>query len=654
MKKFKLMLVAFMAMFGVNAFAQPALSEGAQQTIDGINYEVLTVYKTPNADAGKINTVKASLNGFSGATITIPDEVTFHVKGTDSETTPVAIDAEATFQVTVVGSFANLASATAISVGANVTTIDAGAFAGTSIKELDLSGTKLGTLNKLFEDNNTKLEKVLLPASLTNIATSAFANCAKLSNVTFATLTSAGLTIGATAFNVTPSLTTLTLPDQINLGMGGAAVPSSITFTANALQGSSIATLTFSGKSAAAVNNLNAPKLETVTFSGEFSGTIATGAFTACPKLATVNFNDKITGTTVSIATGSFGTATAYAGSGHDADADGVYVTINYSTKTDDTVNAFANDAFGTSTNTNTKNQFKLVTTTSFNTAKLSTHNSAVTAIWYNLAVSAAEPTAKLAVYTKAGTSSYYYAKFFDATKAWKIEKKQGDATVVVYGAYVDAKDAKIYMENLHIVNGFYWVPAGTPVIVKSNTSDDVTITDAGAAATTSELYFDGIRSSRILAAYYSTAAHTAIIGQSLKELKGTGTGDYEIEAKTTYNTDNTGYVLYFVAPIEEYGFAWAKISDSRVLGADAAPTADATTKVLTYNGDFYIRCNKLAAASRLEVVWLDGSEEEATAIKSVKKANAENGAIYNLAGQKVNAAYKGVVIKDGKKYIQK
>ena len=40
------------------------------------------------------------------------------------------------------------------------------------------------------------------------------------------------------------------------------------------------------------------------------------------------------------------------------------------------------------------------------------------------------------------------------------------------------------------------------------------------------------------------------------------------------------------------------------------------------------------------------------TAIKSVKAAK-EDGAIYNLAGQKVNASYKGVVIKNGKKYIQ-
>lgn len=36
-----------------------------------------------------------------------------------------------------------------------------------------------------------------------------------------------------------------------------------------------------------------------------------------------------------------------------------------------------------------------------------------------------------------------------------------------------------------------------------------------------------------------------------------------------------------------------------------------------------------------------------------VEKAT-ENGAIYNLAGQRVDASYKGVVIKNGKKYVNK
>lgn len=47
---------------------------------------------------------------------------------------------------------------------------------------------------------------------------------------------------------------------------------------------------------------------------------------------------------------------------------------------------------------------------------------------------------------------------------------------------------------------------------------------------------------------------------------------------------------------------------------------------------------------------------QKPTGIQNVKVADAKsaNGAIYNLAGQKVNENYKGIVIKNGKKFIQK
>ena len=56
-----------------------------------------------------------------------------------------------------------------------------------------------------------------------------------------------------------------------------------------------------------------------------------------------------------------------------------------------------------------------------------------------------------------------------------------------------------------------------------------------------------------------------------------------------------------------------------------------------------------LSVLKSIQIIDLD-----ATAIKTVKAGKKFEGAIYNLAGQKVNASYKGVVIKDGKKYIQK
>ena len=65
------------------------------------------------------------------------------------------------------------------------------------------------------------------------------------------------------------------------------------------------------------------------------------------------------------------------------------------------------------------------------------------------------------------------------------------------------------------------------------------------------------------------------------------------------------------------------------------------------------------SAADDLTIATEDGVEiykgGGETAIQGAKVATvAGNSAIYNLAGQKVNASYKGIVIKDGKKYIQK
>ena len=83
--------------------------------------------------------------------------------------------------------------------------------------------------------------------------------------------------------------------------------------------------------------------------------------------------------------------------------------------------------------------------------------------------------------------------------------------------------------------------------------------------------------------------------------------------------------------------------------------------------------CKYLAHATGSKISWsgIYFSENEATSIKVAKedgtefsiladpasvntiKADAQNGAIFNVAGQKVGANYKGLVIKNGKKTIQ-
>lgn len=46
--------------------------------------------------------------------------------------------------------------------------------------------------------------------------------------------------------------------------------------------------------------------------------------------------------------------------------------------------------------------------------------------------------------------------------------------------------------------------------------------------------------------------------------------------------------------------------------------------------------------------------DDEATGIHTIEAASAANGAMFNLAGQRVDKAYKGIVIVNGKKYLNK
>ena len=115
-----------------------------------------------------------------------------------------------------------------------------------------------------------------------------------------------------------------------------------------------------------------------------------------------------------------------------------------------------------------------------------------------------------------------------------------------------------------------------------------------------------------------------------------------------------------------------------RVFEQDASTFASAAEKVygyVTFNVEkektYYVFCtgsklglygfifNETAAtidpattaAIKAEI---DAAASGETAIETVKAADAENAVIYNLAGQKVDNSFKGVVIKNGKKMIQK
>ena len=65
--------------------------------------------------------------------------------------------------------------------------------------------------------------------------------------------------------------------------------------------------------------------------------------------------------------------------------------------------------------------------------------------------------------------------------------------------------------------------------------------------------------------------------------------------------------------------------------------------------GTYYI----LAAGTKLGFYGFKYEVGTSTGISSIEATSAQNGKIYNLAGQQVSDSYKGLVIKNGKKYVK-
>ncbi len=99
----------------------------------------------------------------------------------------------------------------------------------------------------------------------------------------------------------------------------------------------------------------------------------------------------------------------------------------------------------------------------------------------------------------------------------------------------------------------------------------------------------------------------------------------------------------------------YSKDGGAKVVGAEETevsfPKNTATVATLTSTSNCITLTNTGAyLIEKIEIV------NPASGVESVKAANvaAQDGATYNMAGQKVSADYKGVVVKDGKKFMQK
>ena len=584
MKKFKLFAVAVFAMLSTNAFAK--VGDVDANTV--FRFEITKDYVASPEALGTATILGFVADYTAVATTTIPATINGATYGGKYKVTAIAKDAFKGKAITKID----------LSAAENLTEIGAGAFSGTSITSLDLSATKVAVLNQLFETTNKKVKSVKLPKTLTTIGENAFNGLSALNKITFAAQSGTdkySLTIGANAFKNTMALTTLTLPANVSY------------IAANAFAKTYLTTLTISGDipayadatsyaSAKEYNEAKKTDLDDEAF-GKLSA------------------EEKIKTPATGVATG------AFVKNGSQA------LTVNYTPSTAGENRAsFKQDAFAAS---GANVWVTFVTTTHYGETTLAEEVGVFEADAKGNVLYGAKldftPTglATIPVYNQGGTS-YSYGTFYDKANDITIAKKQGDANVMVYGAYVDnAKTPAVLMEQMHLIGGLYYIPKNTPIIVKtSGTAAVEYVKGADLKGNDSQNYK---KSTEV-----KDGDPVNVLQNEIKVYEGED--DYAVNVVVPEKT----YAI-FLKPLAETAFGWAEFADNRVIK----------------KGQFYLVANDPAAASRL--IWLDGSEEDqVTAIQNVKTAAKNNGAIFNLAGQKVNAAYKGVVIKDGKKYIQK
>jgi hypothetical protein len=81
--------------------------------------------------------------------------------------------------------------------------------------------------------------------------------------------------------------------------------------------------------------------------------------------------------------------------------------------------------------------------------------------------------------------------------------------------------------------------------------------------------------------------------------------------------------------------------------------TTNIGKEVLVY-GNIATYCGVTGIKNTSEYEFTGNSVTIITAINTIEADKAQDGVIYNLAGQKVNNSYKGLIIKNGKKMLQK
>jgi len=528
---------------------------------------------------------------------------------------------------------------------------------------------------------NSTLASVSLPATWTNFyntyydvtVAGAFENCTKLATISF----------GTPAKDVTTQAletrafvnTALTALDFTGTKIAGALPVNLLIDGVNTKKNETLATVTLNGKDGitnlsgnfAFCTKLTAIDLTNLTISeGEFQGSgltaveipatlaaIPASAFKDCASLATVTYGTPAEGEAIALA--EIG-ASAFAGTGLTSFT--VPSAFPYTTPTKVAANAFADcsklTSFTYKPNITTGTVQKVVSDNAFlgcedgitfytvkeyaEAAAPGANKVAPMHSKFSYDASPAEDpseakelTAK--AFKQTSKAGMYFVKFNSMKQNIKIAK----ADAKVYAAYNDDTDGTIIMQAFKPAGGYYHIAAGDNVLILSNAEKIPYETTAITNGSTFNV--DGT----INAANNGTSWLTSAYGGGENKLKYVS--DEAGVKRSTLEAQLTGPLAGFSI------YAWANTTDftgwKKITSGSTFP-----------QNTLYIFAKPAAAAEGVRVIWLDENgniEDETTAIQGIESVEeAGNGASYNLAGQKVNAAYKGVVIKDGKKYMMK
>ena len=265
-------------------------------------------------------------------------------------------------------------------------------------------------------------------------------------------------------------------------------------------------------------------------------------------------------------------------------------------------------------------------------------------------------------------------------------DNNQVDVKVTLYGVYTDedpqAKISSVYMVPLKVTNGFYWIDKN------NNKTVIAKVTPRSGNFTASTIYH--IKWTDVAPENYNSVwtelpavndfqysmqvdTHEQLWDAQNDEnwkvqadiWDGLGKNNF-YEGESTKIAPNALFVMNNPASFKGFRIDRNYLTHTE---ADAAEVDADVASYKTYLGQnwYYTLLRSWGKSSGTDagtpeasfrVVWLD-DDSDPTAIFNLKetrltKTTTQNDAIYNLQGVRVTESYKGIVIKNGKKYLQK